>query len=350
MSTAGGLKRRADADLKCGSDKGLHSRRDEDNTTSIGAHGAGDSKTKSHHCQEPRPAVSLRTGKGLGDLVVLPPEIRLEIYRMVSSDKRFNVEAPCYWELALLNTSKLIRTELGRCKDPNHRATTFRYDVKKAGKNPDTWIREHLARISAASGQNFTFSVIDSTTNLPKLHFQLLSGETRCFELFLSMANHRQMCEHGGQMQYMWDIAARIAVAIYDRPASSLTLTSRDPNDVNITHLEAVTQSLQQFSYPMSQGCRAGPSFSSCLHEALRRRCITIPNAARLLFEKESSGQLFSDGVDAFYAKAGDGWTCDFRSLGFQGPLNDHAVHQYLRAMTLEDYRKSWNVTFGGPG
>ena len=151
-------------------------------------------------------------------------------------------------------------------------------------------------------------------------------------------------------MQYMWDIAARIAVAIYDRSARPLTFTSRDPNDVNITHLEAVTQSLQQFSDPMGQGCRARPCFSSSLQEALRRRCITISNAARLLFEKDSSGQLFSEGVDAFYAKAGDGWTCDFRSLGFQGPLNDHAVHQYLRAMTLEDYRKSWNVTFGGSG
>lgn len=171
-----------------------------------------------------------------------------------------------------------------------------------AGRDPNTWVREHLARISAASGQNFTFSVIDSTTDLPDLHFQLSPGGSGGFELFLSMANHRQMCKHGERMQYMWKLAAHIAVGIHDRPVKPLT--SQDSSVVNITYLKAVTQSLEQFSYPMGKGCKAGPSFESRFREVLRRRCITIPNAARLLFRREISGELSNEGVAELYAEA----------------------------------------------
>ena len=115
--------------------------------------------------------MSLSTGEGLGDLVVLPPEIRQKIYEMVSSDKRFELESPCHWPRSVFDISRSVRNELERCKDPNHKAATFKYDVGIAGNTPDTWIREHLARISAATGHNFTFSVIDSTTDLPELHF-----------------------------------------------------------------------------------------------------------------------------------------------------------------------------------
>lgn len=206
--------------------------------------------------------MSIRTGDGFGDLKVLPTEVRVAIWKMVPSNvKRFELESPCHWPRSVFDISQSVRDKLERCKDPNHKAATFKYDVSIAGKTPDTWIHEHLAWISAANGHNFTFSVIDSLTDLPKLHFQLLSRETRCFELLLSMANHRQMCEYGGQMQYMWDIAARIAVAIYDRPARPLTLTSRDPNDVDITHLEAVTQSLQQCLTRLAKDVERGLAF-----------------------------------------------------------------------------------------
>jgi hypothetical protein len=203
----------------------------------------------------------------------------------------------------LFDISKLVRTELGRCKDPNHRAAAFKYDLGIAGSDLETWKFEHLTRTSAASGQNVTFSVLDSTTDLPELHFQLLSEGSESFELFLSMAKRQEMREHRERMQHMWELAARIAVAIYDQ--SVKTLTGLDPDFIK-AYLEAVTQSLQQFSDPTSRVYKTKPSSDSRLRETLRRRCITIPSPARLLFERKRLGRLSCYDVDAFYAEAGD--------------------------------------------
>lgn len=64
-------------------------------------------------------------GNGLGDLGVLPPGIRLEIYKMVPSDnKRRNLVSPCHWPRPMFDTSILIRTvpssEMQRSKAQGH--------------------------------------------------------------------------------------------------------------------------------------------------------------------------------------------------------------------------------------
>ena len=156
------------------------------------------------------------------------------------------------------------------------------------------------------------------------------------------MANYRQMYECGERMQHLWELAARIAIAIHNRVEP---LTGQDPNNVNIAYLEAVTHSLRRLSRPMGTGRATKPDFSLRHREALRRRCIIIRNAARLHFEKKSPVRLINRAVGFFSATAGDAWTRDFRLLGFQGSFDDDtAVSDYLRALTPDDYKKGWKL------
>lgn len=100
----------------------------------------------------------------------------------------------------------------------------------------------------------------------------------------------------------------------------------------------------------MGIGRATKADFSLSRRKAVRRRCLTIPNAARLHFKGESSVLLCNRPLGSFATKAGDAWTRDFRLIGFQGSFDDDtAVSDYLRALTPEDYIKGWRLKSGGP-
>jgi hypothetical protein len=284
----------------------------------------------------------------LGNLYSLPPGIRTQIYQMVPSEKKFNCDNQCHWPPNLFNSSKAMRKDLGRCKYAvQHDKFTFTYDIGTAGSDAYLWTYERLAQTStttsfpyslSADGQNISFAVVDSATGLPELRFQLLSEKLEQFELFLSMTNHRQMCEHGERMQHMWSHAAHITIAIYDWILNPHT--SKTPEVIHKANIEAVTRSLQQFNHPIENGCNAWPSFAPDLLEILRRRCIAISNPTRMLFTRAKSGRLSNRGVDVFSVKLGDAWTRDLCNLGYHGGLSEPEIMTFLCEVTPGDYRK----------
>lgn len=103
------------------------------------------------------------------------------------------------------------------------------------------------------------------------------------------MANHRQVYACGERMEHLWELAARISIAIHDRVEP---LTGQDPNNVKIAYLEAVRHSLRRLSLPMGIGRATKPDFSLRHREALRRRCIIIPNASTAAFHKGESSSF----------------------------------------------------------